>query len=211
VSVGTPNATFLVALDTGSDLFWVPCDCKQCAPFPDVAGLDLRAYSPRESTTSKQVTCDHELCYQPSNACSAATNGSCPYTVRYVSANTSSSGVLVEDVVHLSREGSALEAHVVLGCGQVQTGLFLMEGGCPDGLLGLGINRISVPSVLAGKGLVESDSFSMCFSEDGHGRINFGDAGGRGQAEAPFVPSRRQLVPCPWLVVMLVQYVAVRN
>lgn len=22
----------MVALDTGSDLFWVPCDCSQCAP-----------------------------------------------------------------------------------------------------------------------------------------------------------------------------------
>lgn len=31
VALGTPNVTFLVALDTGSDLFWVPCDCRQCA------------------------------------------------------------------------------------------------------------------------------------------------------------------------------------
>ena len=22
----------MVALDTGSDLFWVPCDCSKCAP-----------------------------------------------------------------------------------------------------------------------------------------------------------------------------------
>jgi hypothetical protein len=32
VALGTPNVTFLVALDTGSDLFWVPCDCVKCAP-----------------------------------------------------------------------------------------------------------------------------------------------------------------------------------
>jgi hypothetical protein len=32
VQVGTPNVTLLVALDMGSDLFWVPCDCQQCAP-----------------------------------------------------------------------------------------------------------------------------------------------------------------------------------
>jgi Xylanase inhibitor N-terminal len=31
VKLGTPNVTFFVALDTGSDLFWVPCDCTQCA------------------------------------------------------------------------------------------------------------------------------------------------------------------------------------
>lgn len=30
VSVGTPSDWFLVALDTGSDLFWLPCDCTNC-------------------------------------------------------------------------------------------------------------------------------------------------------------------------------------
>ena len=32
VSLGTPGRKFMVALDTGSDLFWVPCDCSRCAP-----------------------------------------------------------------------------------------------------------------------------------------------------------------------------------
>ncbi|KAL2467199.1 Aspartic proteinase-like protein 1 [Abeliophyllum distichum] len=32
IDMGTPNTSFLVALDAGSDLFWVPCDCIQCAP-----------------------------------------------------------------------------------------------------------------------------------------------------------------------------------
>ena len=30
VSVGTPPLSFLVALDTGSDLFWLPCNCTKC-------------------------------------------------------------------------------------------------------------------------------------------------------------------------------------
>lgn len=30
VSVGTPPLWFLVALDTGSDLFWLPCNCTSC-------------------------------------------------------------------------------------------------------------------------------------------------------------------------------------
>lgn len=30
VTVGTPSDWFLVALDTGSDLFWLPCDCASC-------------------------------------------------------------------------------------------------------------------------------------------------------------------------------------
>lgn len=32
VQLGTPGMKFMVALDTGSDLFWVPCDCSRCAP-----------------------------------------------------------------------------------------------------------------------------------------------------------------------------------
>ncbi|KAM3298118.1 hypothetical protein ACQJBY_039873 [Aegilops geniculata] len=192
VAVGTPNATFLVALDTGSDLFWVPCDCKQCAPIANASeprgGPELRPYSPGKSSTSKAVTCEHALCERP-NACAATNSTSCPYSVRYVSVNTSSSGVLVEDVLHLSRQtgglSTAVKAPVVLGCGQVQTGAFL-DGAAVDGLLGLGMDKVSVPSVLHAAGLVASDSFSMCFSPDGRGRINFGDAGRRGQAETPF-------------------------
>lgn len=36
VSVGTPASSYLVALDTGSDLFWLPCNCTKC-----VHGIEL--------------------------------------------------------------------------------------------------------------------------------------------------------------------------
>ncbi|KAL6651202.1 hypothetical protein ACP70R_010127 [Stipagrostis hirtigluma subsp. patula] len=143
VAVGTPKTTFLVALDTGSDLIWVPCDCKQCAPLVNATGPsepDLQRYSLRLSSTSKAVPCGHALCGRP-NACSggAAGNSSCPYAVRYVSANTSSSGVLVKDML---RGGGRLRRRragpMVFKCGQVQTGAFL-DGAAVDGLLGLGI------------------------------------------------------------------------
>ncbi|GAB4827811.1 hypothetical protein Ancab_040034 [Ancistrocladus abbreviatus] len=32
IDIGTPNISFLVALDAGSDLLWLPCDCIRCAP-----------------------------------------------------------------------------------------------------------------------------------------------------------------------------------
>ncbi|KQK16726.1 aspartyl protease family protein 1 isoform X2 [Brachypodium distachyon] len=199
VALGTPNATFVVALDTGSDLFWVPCDCKRCAPIANTSEL-LKPYSPRQSSTSKPVTCSHSLCDRP-NACGNG-NGSCPYTVKYVSANTSSSGVLVEDVLYMTRQssssrsgnggnvGEAVGARVVFGCGQEQTGAFL-DGAAMEGLLGLGMDRVSVPSLLAAAGLVGSDSFSMCFSPDGNGRINFGEPSDAGaQNETPFIVSK---------------------
>lgn len=32
IDIGTPHVSFLVAVDAGSDLLWLPCDCIQCAP-----------------------------------------------------------------------------------------------------------------------------------------------------------------------------------
>nr|CAB3471450.1 unnamed protein product [Digitaria exilis] len=196
VALGTPNTTFMVALDTGSDLFWVPCECKQCAQLSGNATAQLQTYTPSLSSTSNTVTCNNSLCGEPSG-CTVATNGSCPYTVQYVSANTSSSGVLVEDVLHLTKESpassaaatEAVNASVVFGCGQVQTGDFL-DGAGFDGLMGLGRGKTSVPSELAAAGVVASDSFSMCFSSDGVGRISFGDTGSSGgQSETAFIAS----------------------
>ena len=49
VALGTPNVTFLVALDTGSDLLWVPCDCVKCAPLSS-PNYGVRASSSSSST-----------------------------------------------------------------------------------------------------------------------------------------------------------------
>lgn len=66
----------------------------------------------------------------------------------------------------------------------MQTGSFL-DVAAPNGLLGLGMDQISVPSILSREGFT-SDSFSMCFGRDGVGRINFGDKGSIDQDETPF-------------------------
>jgi hypothetical protein len=60
-----------------------------------------------------------------------------------------------------------------------------LNGIAPDGLLGLGMADISVPSFLARAGLVRN-SFSMCFKEDSE-RIFFGDQGVPTQHSTPFV------------------------
>lgn len=69
-------------------------------------------------------------------------------------------------------------------CGQVQTGSFL-DVAAPNGLFGLGFDKVSVPSTLFRQGYI-ANSFSMCFGKDGTGRINFGDKGSLDQEEAPF-------------------------
>ncbi|KAE8010671.1 hypothetical protein FH972_007020 [Carpinus fangiana] len=188
VSVGTPSLSFLVALDTGSDLFWLPCDCKEggcirSLPFSSGQVLLLNIYSPNNSTTSETVSCTNSLC---KHRCPSASSN-CPYKVEYLSYNTSSTGILVEDVLHLITDDDQLRAvntSITFGCGQSQTGTFL-EGGAPNGLFGLGMDDLSVPNTLARNG-VASNSFSMCFGHDELGRITFGNNGSSYQKETPF-------------------------
>ncbi|KAI3499931.1 hypothetical protein L1887_35745 [Cichorium endivia] len=187
VSVGTPSKWFLVALDTGSDLFWIPCDCRSC-----VKGLVTRTgrqlefniYSPNTSSSSTRIPCNSSSC-RIQQQCSKRPD-ICPYQVNYLSSNTSSTGILVEDTLHLTTEESplkAIDAKIKFGCGMIQTGSFL-DGAAPNGLFGLGMENSSVPSILANTGFT-ANSFSMCFGSDGAGRINFGDKGSDDQGETP--------------------------
>ncbi|KAH9622047.1 hypothetical protein KSS87_020352 [Heliosperma pusillum] len=192
IDIGTPSVSFLVAVDDGSDLLWVPCDCVQCAPLSAINYSDqdkkLNEYSPDVSSTSKQLMCSHQLCNVGSE-CKSPTQ-SCPYTVQYRSENTSSSGQLVEDFLHLSSSNSpskaALKASIIFGCGKRQSGDYL-DGIAPDGVMGLGLGEISVPSLLAKSGLI-NNSFSLCFNDNGSGRIFFGDQGSSSHHWTPLLP-----------------------
>ncbi|KAJ4775379.1 Eukaryotic aspartyl protease family protein [Rhynchospora pubera] len=153
ISLGTPSQIFLVMLDTGSPLFWVPCNCRQCAPntSPSYGNITFHNYMPNTSSTSKTITCASSQCDKRyRNVCLNSTSD-CSYSVH---------------------------------CGEIQTGAFLSD--VPNGLMGLGLDSSSVPTILAKNGSV-SDSFSMCFGDDGNGRLNFGDKGNPGQSQTPLV------------------------
>lgn len=150
---------------------------------------DLSEYNPAGSRTSKHLPCSHQLCELGPNCKSRIQP--CPYFAQYYSENTSSSGLLVEDVLHLSSSSNkpsnvAVQASVIFGCGKKQSGGYL-DGIAPDGLLGLGLGKISVPSLLAKSGLVR-DSFSLCFNDDGSGRLFFGDQGLTTHQWTPLLP-----------------------
>jgi hypothetical protein len=147
--------------------------------------IDFNIYSPNTSSTSQKISCNNSLCAQKSRCPSA--ESTCPYQVQYLSNGTSSTGVLVEDVLHLitdNPQSKPTDAKIVFGCGRVQTGSFL-DGAAINGLFGLGMTNISVPSTLAREGYT-ANSFSMCFGPEGAGRISFGDTGSSGQGETPF-------------------------
>ncbi|CAM6041085.1 unnamed protein product [Sphagnum compactum] len=193
VNIGTPSKAFFVILDTGSDLLWVPCaNCISCSPTAAPAFepiFSLGVYSPSLSSTYEPVTCKDPLCLSTSR-CSKSTDD-CPYEVDYVTPNTSTSGILVQDVIQfipdISKGSGAprTTASVTFGCGTNQTGSFL-QGTGSDGLLGLGVSEISVPSTMARQGVTQN-SFSMCFDLDLSGRIIFGDRGPPEQPRTPLV------------------------
>ncbi|GKV45105.1 hypothetical protein SLEP1_g52226 [Rubroshorea leprosula] len=187
VQLGTPGVKFMVTLDTGSDLFWVPLVVVGTLNKANLLWQDfeLNVYNPRGSSTSRRVPCISSLCAHRN--CCLGTFSNCPYEVSYISAQIATSGILVEAVLHLRIEDShqeSVKAYVTFGCGQAQSGSFL-DVAAPNGLFGLGMEKISVPSILSQEGLT-ADSFSMCFGHDGIGRISFGDKGSPDKNETPF-------------------------
>ncbi|KAI3871399.1 hypothetical protein MKW98_024568 [Papaver atlanticum] len=185
ISLGTPSLSFFVALDTGTNLLWVPCVQNDMIR----EEITLNTYNMSSSSTSKVVTCNSSLC-ELQRECSKSSS-QCHYKVSY-NADISSSGVLVEDVLRLKTDNHKpkdIDERITFGCGQAQTGFYL-NGAARNGLFGLGIGNTSFPSILSRKGLV-ADSFSMCFGVDGVGRIRFGDKGSSDQQQTPFNPMQK--------------------
>lgn len=84
--------------------------------FDILQGFELSIYDPNMSSTSKKVTCKSSLCTQQSTCLDGSSH--CPYSVSYISSETSTSGILMDDVLHLKTEDShqeSIEAYVTFG------------------------------------------------------------------------------------------------
>lgn len=82
---------------------------------------DLSQYSPSLSSTSRHLSCSHQLCELGPNCKNL--QEPCPYIATYddPAANTSSSGFLVEDTLHLDSVSEnatrrRVQASVIIGC-----------------------------------------------------------------------------------------------
>lgn len=80
---------------------------------------DLNEYNPSDSSTSKPLSCSHRLCKLGLNCPNPKQQ--CPYSVNYYSDDTSTSGFLVEDVLHLvpghnDASNESVKAPVIIGC-----------------------------------------------------------------------------------------------
>lgn len=78
--------------------------------------IDLNIYSPNASSTSMVVPCNSTACVARTGC--AVSRNACAYQISYLSNGTSSTGILVEDVLHLATDDSqqkAIEAPITLG------------------------------------------------------------------------------------------------
>lgn len=78
--------------------------------------IPLNIYSPSESTTSVPLPCNSTMC-GPRRGCSVRLNA-CAYQEVYLSANTSTTGILVDDILHMGTNANPqdiVEAPITLG------------------------------------------------------------------------------------------------
>ncbi|KAF7824732.1 aspartyl protease AED3-like [Senna tora] len=126
--IGTPAQTMLLAMDTSSDVAWIPCaGCIGCS--------SSTLFSPVKSTSFRSLKCGAPQCRQvPSPTCGG---GACNFNLTYGSSTIAAN--LVQDTVALATDPVP---GYTFGCIQKATGSSVP----PQGLLGLGRGPLSLLS-----------------------------------------------------------------
>lgn len=159
--VGTPPKHVWLILDTGSDLSWIQCD-----PCYDCFEQNGPYYSPKDSSSYSNISCNDPRCQlvslpEPLQPCNKVENQTCPYFYDYADgSNTTGDFALETFTVNFThgKENLKQVVDVMFGCGHWNKGFF--HGAA--GLLGLGRGPLSFSSQLQS---IYGNSFSYCLTD----------------------------------------------
>ncbi|KAM7512302.1 hypothetical protein LguiB_011177 [Lonicera macranthoides] len=170
ISIGSPPVTYVGFVDTGSDLTWI-----QCEPCPKCHKQKRPLFSPKNSSTYKEVPCHSRPCESFEGTSCLTANGSCQYTTTYLD-ESFTNGVLATETLTLQSTtvGPVSFPKILFGCGHNNT--VIMKGD-ETGVLGFGRGKVSLISQM--KNLVHG-KFSYCFPPVSSQwtkstKMNFGD------------------------------------
>ncbi|KAF2557125.1 hypothetical protein F2Q68_00018433 [Brassica cretica] len=146
IGLGTPSRDYHVQVDTGSDILWVNCaGCISCPRKSDL--VDLTPYDSDASSTAKSVSCDDSFCSYVNQISECHSGSTCKYIIQYGD-QSSTSGHLVRDVVHLdlvtgNRQTGSTNGTIIFGCGSKQSGQLGESVSAVDGIMGFGQSNSS--------------------------------------------------------------------
>jgi len=147
---------------------YVPCSTcgKACGP-----NHQDSAFDPGQSTSVSAIDCHAESCKCGSPHCACTNDNQCMYTRSYAE-QSSSSGILLQDVMSIHDGGDLLP--ITFGCETRETGEIFKQRA--DGLFGLGNSDVSIVNQLVKLGEID-DTFSLCFGlVEGDGVLLLGDS-----------------------------------
>ncbi|KAH7282257.1 hypothetical protein KP509_35G021900 [Ceratopteris richardii] len=166
LKIGTPELSYYVQVDTGSDLLWISCSsCRNC-PTKSNLGIKLRAYDPSYSETGKQLSCAASVC-----TASCVDGGLCFYQLAYGDGSTTE-GYLVQDVLGLPsiKNLSVISESAIInfGCAVSISGGLQKRDQALNGILGLGQSNLSLIQQLTNQGKTPR-MFAHCLEGEGRG------------------------------------------
>ncbi|XP_044490321.1 probable aspartyl protease At4g16563 [Mangifera indica] len=159
LSFGTPPQTMPLIFDTGSSLVWFPCTthylCSGCS-FPNVDPSDISTFIPKNSSSSKFISCRSPKCAWIFGSEVAAQCKSCgpndkkcsqicpPYILQYGLGSTA--GLLLSETLDFPNKK---RPDFLVGCS-------IVSNRQPAGIAGFGRGKESLPSQLG------TGKFSYC-------------------------------------------------
>ncbi|XVF89442.1 hypothetical protein PTKIN_Ptkin19aG0130600 [Pterospermum kingtungense] len=169
VGLGTPKKDLSFTFDTGSDLTWTQCQpcVKSCYKQQDPI------FAPSQSSTYSNISCNSTVCNSLASATGikpgCSSSSACVYGIVYGD-QSFSIGFFAKETLTLTSKD--VFPNFFFGCGQDNEGLFSGSAG----LLGLGRDKLSLPSQTASK---YNKVFSYCLpsSPSSTGFLSFGDGG----------------------------------